>query len=108
MPKPKQLNRSKATEIVVDSNDMSIGVDETNEESVENPVETVEIKNDNVVIEKDIEQKPPLVKDVRIKPNTNHNCVIGGVRYNLRKGLCMNVPPEVKDILNKAGLLSPL
>lgn len=74
------------------------------EESTENDTDIT----DDIVAEPDIEQKKAAVKYVRVLPNADHNCCIGGTRYYLRKGVCQNVPPEVKDILNKAGLLSPL
>lgn len=78
-------------------------------EGVENPVETVEnpVDSDEVTVNKDIEQKPA-VKNVKILPNTNHTCCIGGTRYFLKKGVQTVVPQEVKDILNKSGLLMPL
>lgn len=55
----------------------------------------------------DVEQKEP-ARTVRVCPAVDHSCCIGGTRYNLKKGVCQNVPPEVKSILNKNGLLSPL
>lgn len=54
-----------------------------------------------------VEQREP-TKTVRINPAVDHTCVIGGTRYTFKKGVCQNVPPEVKTILNKNGLLSPL
>lgn len=75
-------------------------VEEGVENTVENPVEEIEVN-------KDIEQMPA-IKMVKICPNTNHNCTIGGIRYCLKKGVQVNVPQEVKTILNKSGLLMPL
>ena len=77
--------KPKTTGITVDDeNTTGDGVEvvsDTKEESVENLVETVET----------------------VKTET-----IGGVRYFLKKGVHTNVPQEVKDILNKSGLLMPL
>lgn len=48
------------------------------------------------------------VKMVRIMTSANHTCSIGGVRYTFTKGVCQNVPSQVKEILRKAGLLAPI
>ena len=45
---------------------------------------------------------------VRVMTNENHSCVIGGKRYSFVKGICQNVPVNVKTILKRAGKLSPL
>lgn len=55
----------------------------------------------------DIVQKAP-VKSVRVLPKKDHTCVIGGERYFFKAGVHQNVPVEVKNILTKADLLSPL
>lgn len=47
-------------------------------------------------------------KMVRIRMRVDHNCCIAMERYNLKAGEYYNVPSNVKDILNRAGLLSPL
>lgn len=82
-----------------------------NNEGVENSVETVENSTDNtvneVVANADIEQKSA-VRNVRVMLKSDHTCSIGGTRYFFKKGVCVNVPQEVKDILNKSGLLMPL
>ena len=77
------------------------------ETPVEKPVETVEEKTDEVTADENIVQKP-MVKNVKILPNCDHTCSIGGTRYFLKKGVQTNVPQEVKDVLNKSGLLMPL
>lgn len=95
-------------ETVSPNNVETITHEEDNEGVVENSVETVE--NDvvnEVVANADIKQKSA-VKNVRILPKTDHTCSIGGTRYFFKKGVCYNVPQEVKDILNKSGLLMPL
>lgn len=80
---------------------------DTVEEGVENTVDTVEDKVEEVVANENIVQKSP-VKNVKILPKCDHTCCIGGTRYFLKKGVQTNVPQEVKDILNKSGLLMPL
>lgn len=92
-----------AAEVVVDEpNIKGEDTESTVEEAVE---ETVAV--DEVSINPDIVQKPAL-KLVRICPSQNHSCVIGGTRYFFTKDVCQNVPQDVKDILNKSGLLKPL
>lgn len=48
------------------------------------------------------------VKMVKVMTNIDHTCSIGGVRYTFVKGICKNVPAQVKEILRKAGLLAPI
>lgn len=105
--------KPKTTGITVDdentTGDSVEVVSDTKEESVENPVETVKTETtpDDVQVNLNVVQKPA-VKNVKILPKENHSCCIGGVRYFLKKGVQTNVPQEVKDILNKSGLLMPL
>lgn len=109
--------KPKTTGITVDDINTVEEVEKVTEDSategdVENPVETVEKEetpkeNSNVKVNSNINQKP-IVKNVKILPKDNHTCCIGGVRYYLKKGVQTNVPTEVKEILNKAGLLMPL
>lgn len=55
------------------------------------------------------EEKIPVAERlVRVMTNENHSCVIGGKQYNFVKGICQNVPANVKTILKRAGKLSPL
>jgi hypothetical protein len=55
------------------------------------------------------EEKIPVAERlVRVMTNENHSCVIGGKRYSFVKGVCQNVPANVKTILKRAGKLSPL
>ena len=85
-------------------------IETTDTEDVENTVdtvETVEEKSDEVISNENIVQKAP-VKNVKILPKCDHTCCIGGTRYFLKKGIQTNVPQEVKDVLNKSGLLMPL
>ena len=45
---------------------------------------------------------------VKVRMRTDHKCTIGGELYHLESGKVYTVPENVKRILNKAGLLSPL
>ena len=45
---------------------------------------------------------------VKVRMRTDHKCTIGGELYQLESGKVYTVPENVKRILNKAGLLSPL
>lgn len=59
-----------------------------------------------------MEEQPTIVnapsKNVKIVPNQNHKCFIGGKWYVLKKGVQKNVPENVKHILMEAGILSPM
>lgn len=44
-------------------------------------------------------------KNVKIKPNQDINCYIGDQFYRIPKGKIVSVPQNVKDILQKAGML---
>jgi len=46
--------------------------------------------------------------NVKIKTNRDYSCVIAMVRYDLVAGKVYNVPRNVKNILNRAGVLAPL
>ena len=47
-------------------------------------------------------------KKVKIRMRANHKCVIAMQTYDLKAGKVYTVPVNVKNILNRAGLLSPL
>lgn len=47
-------------------------------------------------------------KKVKIKMGSNHRCCIGGDWYVFIKDKEYNVPPNVKEILNRGGLIKPL
>lgn len=111
MPKIKP----KTNGVVIDETPIESLEVETPVEEVptnETPVDEMDIpesvtSGDEVTIDMDVAQKAP-VKSVRVCPKEDHTCSIGGVRYFFKKGVCQNVPVEVKTILVKAGLLSPL
>lgn len=104
--------KPKTTGVVIDEDNTSVeDVKDVAIKQEENPVETVEnsIKEEvsDVVFNPDIDQKP-VVKNVKVRTNADHNCCIGGVRYYFKKGVQTDVPCEVKSVLLKSGLLMPL
>lgn len=101
--------KSKTSGVVVDETITTENpIEETPEEgAIEIPDSVVTEDEEEITMEENITQKAP-VKSVRICPSEDHSCSIGGVRYFFKKGVCQNVPLEVKEILVKAGLLSPL
>ena len=67
------------------------------------------VQVDTSVLTPDPENIPPEPeKNVRIRLREDHKCVIAMKRYVFQKGKCYDVPPNVKRVLNKRGLLSPL
>ena len=46
--------------------------------------------------------------NVKIRMRVDHKCCIAMERYDLKADKVYTVPENVKEILNKAGLLSPL
>lgn len=82
------------------SNDEIIIEDTTEEETTKKENNN----NSGVTIDKNI-NKPKMVK---IKTKVNHKCTIGGVPYRFVAGVIETVPQEVKDILNRAGLLGTI
>lgn len=84
---------------------------ETNEgvESAETPEVEIEEAEVNVDLSKtavDNSKKPE--GKVKIKMRVNHRCTIAMERYDLEAGKTYVVPRNVKNILNRAGLLAPL
>ncbi len=96
----------------------------TIEETVEDTVEEEQVEVDAVpevevttedTAEPEVEVDTQAVKDetvtsknVRIRAKRDHRCFIGGELYDLKEGMCYNVPEFVKNTLNRAGILSPL
>lgn len=74
---------------------------EKEEDDQENEVK-VEVDQEAV---KDKTLKP---KDVRVRVKRDHKCFIGGQLYDLKAGVCYNVPEFVKSVLLSADILSPL
>ena len=97
----------KSADVIIDEPNVK-GEDSevVTEDTTEDFVEKTETP-DEVSVTPDLVQKPAM-KMVRICPNQNHSCVIGGTRYYFKKDVQQNVPQDVKDVLNKSGLLKPL
>ena len=72
------------------------------------PQKKVEILGDNISPSDPYEIKEEKQEKVRIRMREDHQCTIAMVRYSFKKGRCYDVPPNVKNILNKRGLLDPL
>lgn len=116
--KKAKQNVDVTTEEVVET---GIEVEDTPVETVEEPEveinvpeETDKLKEDDVTVDlnafKFDEANIPEEKEkkVKIRMRVDHHCVIAMERYDLKAGKCYDVPKNVKDILNRAGLLSPL
>ena len=84
-------------------------VEETPAVEVETPeveVEEPEVKVDVEKAEVNVSNKPS--GNVKIRMRTYHKCCIAMERYDLKAGKTYVVPVNVKNILNRAGLLAPL
>lgn len=84
-------------------------VEETPAVEVETPeveIEEPEVKVDVEKAEVNVSNKPS--GNVKIRMRTDHKCCIAMERYDLKAGKTYVVPVNVKNILNRAGLLAPL
>ena len=124
----KKTNKEhKPVEVVEVQETPVVSTDETVEEvSVEIPVEgettveetSIEVETPEVEIEEpevkvDVEKAEVNVSskpsgNVKIRMRTDHKCCIAMERYDLKAGKTYVVPVNVKNILNRAGLLAPL
>lgn len=66
-------------------------------------VKEVEMKTPKVEVTKVEEVKSE--QNVKVKPAQDINCYIGDQFYRLKKGVIVSVPRNVKEILQKAGML---
>ena len=100
-PKASEIEVKESEEVKV--NEDVVKATETSVESdVKNTTEEEVTMNDTVDVE------VPKDHMVKIRPRENHRCTIGGVTYDLKKGVTVNVPEFVKSVLAKADLLQPL
>lgn len=90
-----KTEETKTEEPVVETPEVEI--EEATEQETDISVDTEEVKTSN---------KPD--GTARIKMRVDHKCCIAMERYDLKAGNTYIVPTNVKNILNKAGLLSPL
>lgn len=106
----KKATANKESEVKVEVTPEVEITEEVVEEFEEVTTETEEIK-ENKGLEVDptpVADEPKVKGNVRIRMNKDHSCFIGGEHYVLTAGQCYNVPENVKNILNRAGLLAPL
>lgn len=54
------------------------------------------------------ESKPAKEQLVRVKPNATYHTKIGGTYYYFEKGVCQNVPENVKRIMAEGQMLMVL
>lgn len=85
-------------------NTAEVEVDATPEVEIEEPQDEVEVDTEKTEV--DTSKKPN--GTVRIKMRVDHRCCIAMERYDLKAGKTYVVPRNVKEILDKAGMLSPL
>ena len=99
----------KASEIEVKESE-EVKVNEDVVEATETSVES-DVKNtteEEVTMNDPVDVEVPKDHMVKIRPREKHRCTIGGVTYDLKKGVSVNVPEFVKSVLAKADLLQPL
>ena len=121
-PKPEVEEGVDAlvTEIPVEEEDEipveeEIPAQETEVPVIEVPVVEIPVEDTdkNVEVEVDIKASETAVSgkvsgNVKIRMRVDHKCCIAMERYDLKAGKVYTVPENVKNILNKAGLLAPL
>lgn len=98
----------EVNEVVSEVDNEVSEVEEICVEDTEQKTEPIGLQVEPTVVE---EAKATVTSNngnVRIRANRKHHCFIGGTHYYLEKGQCYNVPMNVKEILNRAGILAPL
>ena len=106
---------TKTTEVEVVKEDViDVTVPEV-EEKTEVETTTPEVEIPEVKTDVDVDVKSAEVKEsnrpngnVKIRMRVDHKCCIAMERYDLKAGKTYTVPENVKEILNRAGLLAPL
>lgn len=114
----RKVSKNAEVEVQVEDivGDIAVGDEVTTATQEENTVPEVDIsleeeekKTSSVEIDtKAVAEKKVIPTNVRVKMKTDHKCYIGGELYDLKEGVCYNVPKFVKSTLNKAGVLIPL
>lgn len=74
-------------------------------EEVKVVVEKPKVKEE---VKVDIQPKKVVEELKRVKPNASFHTNIGGQNYYFEKGVCSNVPENVKRILMEGNMLLPL
>lgn len=111
MARPKKV--IEPNDISGMTNDAVVVATEEEEELPVSPakqraIRKVEVAGDLINSEDPYEQKEEKQERVRIRMRVDHQCTIAMKRYSFKKGKCYDVPPNVKSILGKRGLLDPL
>lgn len=75
---------------------------------VENNRTEVDIDTNNFKVEEKNIPAEKISNNAKIRMRVDHKCTIAMQRYDLKAGQVYTVPKNVRDILNRAGLLSPL
>ena len=99
--------------------DVTEAVETPTPEEVSTEIETPEVEIPEVDIETpsgiEVDEKSAEVDksnqpngNVKIRMRVDHKCCIAMERYDLKAGKTYVVPANVKEILNRAGLLAPL
>jgi len=68
----------------------------------------VEVNTDDIKIEEKNIPAEKISNNTKIRMRVDHRCTIAMERYDLKAGQVYTVPKNVRDILNRADLLSPL
>lgn len=99
--------KTNETEIdVVEETKSDVEVEEPTVVEVEEPTKADDVE---VTVEEPISPNTKKFNgNVKIRMRVDHKCCIAMERYDLKAGKVYAVPENVKNILNKAGLLSPL
>lgn len=107
-PKSAEIKVDESAEVVTPIVEEAVEEETTVAENVtEESAEDISVATDEEVTVNETESTPR-DKKVRICPAVNHRCSIGGVVYDLKKGVQTNVPEFVKTILQKENLLQAL
>ena len=102
------------TEDTIETNETEIDVVEETKSDVEVEEPTVVEVDDPTEDDVEVTVEEPTINtkkfngNVKIRMRVDHKCCIAMERYDLKAGKVYTVPENVKNILNKAGLLSPL
>ena len=104
---------TKEVEATVDTE-----VDSETGTTEESAVETTEVEIPEVEVETPVEDSVEVDTEsikaskpsgnVKIRMRVDHRCTIAMETYDLKKDKTYTVPQNVKNILNRAGLLAPL
>ena len=75
---------------------------------VEDKTADVDVNTDNLKVEEKNIPPEKVSNKAKIRMRVDHKCTIAMERYDLKAGQVYTVPKNVRDILNRADLLSPL